>query len=55
VILGLKKSVDGKKWEKRVWKTVYYCEELGSKLFFSTTVMEKTRDYGFYHGNRTMH
>jgi len=31
----------------------YYCEELGSESLFST-FMEKTRGYGFYHGNGTM-
>jgi len=52
--IRIEKSVNGKKWEKRVWKTVYYCEELGSESLFSTIFMEKTRGYGFYHRNGTM-
>lgn len=52
--IQIEKSVDGKMWEKRTWESVYYCENMSSESLFSTTFIEKTKSYGFYHGNGIM-
>lgn len=52
--IHIEKSVNGKKWERRTWESVYYCENMSNESLFSTTFMEKTKGYGFYHGNETM-
>lgn len=48
------KSVNGREWEKRTWESVYYCENMSNESLFSTTFMEQTKGYGFYHGNGVM-
>ncbi|KAK2579962.1 hypothetical protein KPH14_007642 [Odynerus spinipes] len=48
------KSIDGKKWEKRTWESVFYSKDMSSESLFSTKFMEKTKNYGFYHGNGIM-
>lgn len=52
--IQIKKSNDGKKWENRIWKDVYYSENMGNETLFSTTFMEATKGYSFYHGNGKM-
>jgi len=52
--IPVEKSINGRKWEKRMWESVYYCESMGNESLFSTTFMEKTKGYGFYHGNGIM-
>lgn len=52
--IRIEKSIDGKKWEKRVWESVYYCKDMDGESLFSTVFMEKTKSYGFYHANGIM-
>lgn len=52
--IKIEKSVNGNIWEKRTWESVYYCENMSTESLFSTTFMEKTKGYGFYHGNGIM-
>lgn len=52
--ISVEKSIDGKSWEKCLWTNVYYAEGMGNESLFSTTFMERTRGYSFYHGNGIM-
>ena len=52
--IQIEKSINGIKWEKRMWKSVYYCDDIGSESLFSMAFMERTRGYGFYHRNGIM-
>lgn len=52
--IHIEKSVNGRKWERRTWESVYYCENMSNESLFSTTFMEKMKGYGFHHGNGIM-
>ena len=52
--IKIEKSINGKMWENRTWESVYYCEDMSGESLFSTTFMEKTKGYGFYHGKGIM-
>ncbi|KMQ86806.1 copia protein [Lasius niger] len=52
--IEIEKSVNGKQWEERTWENVYYSKDMSSESLFSTTFMEMTKGYGFYHGNGIM-
>lgn len=52
--IAVEKSNDGRKWEKRTWENVYYAKEMGAESLFSTTFMEVSKGYSFYHGNGIM-
>lgn len=51
--IEIEKSVNGKQWEERTWENVY-SKDMSSESLFSTTFMEMTKGYGFYHGNGIM-
>ena len=52
--IKIEKSINGKQWEERIWENVYYSKDMSSESLFSTTFMEITKGYGFYHGNGIM-
>lgn len=52
--IEVEKSTNGKQWEKKIWENVYYSEDINGESLFSTTYMEMTKSYSFYHGNGIM-
>lgn len=54
--ITVEKSNDGngRKWEKRTWENVYYAKEMDNESLFSTTYIEISKGYSFYHGNGIM-
>jgi len=52
--IDVEKSNNGKKWKKCTWENIYYAKEMNGESLFSTTFMEISKGYSFYHGNGIM-